>query len=218
MFEQEIELEEKEGSGLGPIVVVLILVGLLVGGIGYFVFQTRQMLKAEDATPVIVASLNARGPALLKFRSGRVDDHPDGPHYKLLADAGLIKITPIKQSVDIDVVLTPEGENLVTTIPKVEKLAKENATEYVVPLAGREFVGVSKITKLAPGRFQVDYTWKWIPTQLGEMFDVNSQYMKKFGTYDRTVLIDRYGADFYKGDPNKSTITIVKGPNGWATE
>ena len=34
MFEQEIEMEKKEGSAFGPVLIILVLVGLFVGSLG----------------------------------------------------------------------------------------------------------------------------------------------------------------------------------------
>ena len=65
MFEQEIELEKKEGSAFGPVLIILLLVGLFVGGIGVVIFQSKQTLKPEEATAAIETKLNRRRPSAL---------------------------------------------------------------------------------------------------------------------------------------------------------
>src|SRR4051812_29120638 len=96
MFEQEIEMEQKEGRGIGPVIMIVAMVGILVGGIGYMVVQNTRMLKPEDAAKIVTASIKAQPPTEVKFRAGKLQpsmaDSLDRPHYKLLSDAGLITI------------------------------------------------------------------------------------------------------------------------------
>jgi hypothetical protein len=42
MFEQEIEMEKKEGAAFGPILIILVLVGLFVGSLGVVIFQSKR--------------------------------------------------------------------------------------------------------------------------------------------------------------------------------
>lgn len=219
MFEEELELEKKEGGGFGPLIIIFALVALLVGGVGYVIFQTKQTLKAEDAAAVVTESLKARGPSTIKFHAGHVvpsvAEKPDGPHYRLLEKAGVVKVAKAKYPA-VDVSLTPQGEKLITAFPEFAKSQQQDGTtEYIVPLAEREFVGISNIKKISPSRFEVEYTWKWKPNQLGEAFDASGELLKQFNLWERSTLIKDYGADFYHAAPSKVTVVLVKGDKGW---
>jgi hypothetical protein len=61
----------------------------------------------------------------------------------------------------------------------------------------------------------VDITWKWETNKLGNLFDASGSLVKGFNTWDRATLIQKYGADFYHGDPTKVTLSMMKGDNGW---
>ena len=49
MFEQEIELEKGKG-GWGPMLLVVVLIGCIVGGIGYYVYQMKKGLSPQEAS------------------------------------------------------------------------------------------------------------------------------------------------------------------------
>jgi hypothetical protein len=66
-----------------------------------------------------------------------------------------------------------------------------------------------------PTRATVDITWRWEPNKLGNLFDVSGSMVKGFNTWDRSILIQKYGADFYHGDETKVTLAMIKGDNGW---
>src|SRR5690242_13402594 len=88
MFEQELEMEKKEGRGYGPLVIIFALVAILVGGLGYVIYTNTQTLKPEEAAKLINAGFTAQGPAVVHFHSGAVApsvaDKTSDPHYKLL--------------------------------------------------------------------------------------------------------------------------------------
>ena len=96
MFEQELEMEKKEGSAFGPVLIILLLVGLFVGGIGVVVFQSKQTLKPEQATAAVEAKLKSAAPVSITFHTGNVSytagDKPSDPQYKLFEKAGFLKI------------------------------------------------------------------------------------------------------------------------------
>src|SRR3954467_11614529 len=73
MFEQEIEMEQKEGRGIGPIIMIVAMVGMLVGGIGYMVYQTTRTLKPEEAANIATASNKLQPPSEVKFHAGRLE-------------------------------------------------------------------------------------------------------------------------------------------------
>jgi xanthosine utilization system XapX-like protein len=85
MFEQELELEKK--SSWGPLLLVLALVGVIVGLIGYYAFPMKKGISETEATAVIENQLKASVPRV-HFHSGKVvasmDDQPKDPHYRVL--------------------------------------------------------------------------------------------------------------------------------------
>jgi hypothetical protein len=219
MFEEELELEKKEGGGYGALIIILALVGVLVGGIGYVFFQNSQTLKPEEASVAINANLP--GPAMTHFKSGHivpsVADKPDGPNYRLLEKAGLVKLNKAKTGA-VDIKLTDAGTALFGAMPELSKTTdKEGNTAYEAPLATRKLVQVGTIKKLSPSRYIVEYTWVWEPNKLGDVFDASGAQVKAFSTWDRSVLIDKFGADYFHGDPKKTRVYVVKGDKGWKT-
>lgn len=218
MFEQEIELEKHESSVV-PLLMIVILIAAIVGVAGYFVWQNKQVLSDQDATRLVTASLNATGPAVVPFSTGdlvaSVESKPKDPRYRLLEKAGLVKIGKDKGRAT-PVALTAAGEKELKEIPGVVKTRQKDGTEaYVVPLAERRLVGISKISMNSPSRATVQFSWKWQPNKLGEIFDATGPQVKSFNTWDRGTLISKYGANFYHADPTKVTLLVVKGEKGW---
>jgi hypothetical protein len=224
MFEEELELEKQEGGGFGPLIIIFALVAILVGGVGFVIWQNSQTLKPEDAAKALAANFDAQGPAFVHFHSGlvspSVEDKISDPHYKLLQKAGILTTKPVKgKGVQVD--LTAAGEKEISSFPDFKKTKEADGTyAYSVPLAQKELVKVDNVTKISPSRAQVEYTWKWKPNELGAIFDASGPTVKSFNTWDRSTLIQKYGADFYSADPQKITVILVKGANGWkpATE
>ncbi len=219
MFEQEIELEQKEGSNWGPFLMIALLVGLFVGGIGVVIFQSRQTVKPEEATAAVEARVKALGPVTVSFHTGTVSyngpDKPTDPQYKLLTNAGLLKVGKGKGYAAL-VEVTPQGKELFATVPGVQTTPDKNDTTlYVVPLASRKMVSVGTLTKLAQGRFQVNYTWQWTTTPAGEYFDVDGKNVQALSLYERSVLIDQHGANKYHQGAMKASMVLAKGTKGW---
>ncbi len=219
MFEEELELEKKEGGGFGPLLIILMLVGVFVGGIGYVIYQSKQTLKPEEATLVLNDVFANQGPAFVQFHTGTlassVDDKVSDPHYKLLQKAGILIVKPGKGQAMI-ITLTPDGEKKIAAFPEFKKTTEKDGTIlYAVPLATRQLVKIDKIEKLSPSSALVEYTWKWKPNDMGQVFDASGTYVKAFNTWDRSVLIQKHGADFYNADPQKLTVKMVKGSKGW---
>ena len=223
MFEEELELEKKEGSSFGPLIVIVLLGVLIFGGAGYLIYQSRQTLKTDEAAQVVSKMLSERPPSTVSFHTGTVSssmfDSTEDPHYRLLAKAGILKMEKIKKSANLKVSLTPDGDTLLTSLQS-KKTEKGEETEYKVPLATRKLVNVTQITKVAPNRFVVSYTWQWVPNKLGDDFDAAGNLVKGFNTWDRQQLIDKHGAAFYHQAPEQAAVTVMKGTNGWelATE
>lgn len=223
MFEQEIEME-KHGSSVVPLLLISALILAVVGAAAYFVIQSRQVLPAPEATNIVTQVIQAQGPATVHFHTGKVEpsmnDKPEDPHYRLLAKLGLVTIGKPK-GMAYPVALTPKGQELLKQIPGVKQSMERDGTEaYLVPLADRKLVSISKITMTGTGRATVEYIWKWEPNTLGESFDASGAAVKSFNTWDRGTLIRKYGAGFYHDAPQKAAIATVKEDKGWqlATE
>jgi hypothetical protein len=218
MFEQEIEMEKKNSS----IVPLLLIVTLIIGIVGvslYFVAESRRVLSTAEATPVVQALLDGQKPATLHFQTGivkgSVGEKPHDPHYRLLEKQGYLKIgkdtnwkTPVS--------LTPKGQAFLAEIAGVKRSKdKDGNDEYALPLAQRKLVEISKVTMLTPSKAAVEYSWKWQPTQAGDLLDAAGPVVKGFNTWDRSTLIDKYGANFYHAAPTKAVVALMKTDKGW---
>jgi hypothetical protein len=218
MFEQEIEMEKKTSS----IIPLLLIVGLILGIVGvslYFVIDSRRVLSTAEATPVVLALLDAQKPVTLHFQTGNIrasaSDKLREPNYKLLVNEGYLKIGKESAS-KTPVSLTPQGQAFLAEIAGVKQSKdKDGIDEYIVPLAQRKLVEISKVTMLSPNKAVVEYSWKWEPTKAGDLFDAAGPAVKKFKTWDRSTLIDKYGANFYRAAPTKVAVALVKNYYGW---
>jgi hypothetical protein len=218
MFEQELELEKKTSSII-PLLLMVTLIVAIAGISLYFVMESRKVLTAAEATPVLRASLESQGPVFLRFAIGvlttETAQNAADPDYRLLEKEGYLKIgKEVKGKTPVD--LTPQGEAWLNSIPGVKKSKNaDNNDEYAVPLAERKLAQIGKITMLSAGRAAVEYSWTWTPTKGGDLFDAAGPAVKAFGTWDRERLIEKFGADFYHGDPTKVTVLVVLRGNGW---
>ena len=224
MFEQEIEMEQRQSSVV-PLLLIIAMILAFVGVAAYYVVQNRKVLTATEADNLIAASLQADGPVTVHFRTGKVaasvQERPHDANYRLLEKAGLLKIgndngrfTPVE--------LTKNGEALLAEIPGVVKTRdqKDAADSYIIPVADKKLVGTPAITMTGMGRARVEFTWGWSPNKLGELLDAGGPLVKSFSTWDRASLIDKYGAKFYHGDPTKVALNVVREEGVWhiATE
>ncbi len=222
MFESEEQLEKKSSGGnasLRFLVILLVIIGVAVGGIYLYVRQAGKPLTQEQAAVIIKTILKAKGPAVVHFHAGlvqpSVDEKPRDPHYKLLEKAGYLKLAPAYGG-GLKVELTPLGEGTFSRFPELQKVKNADGTmAYVVPLADRELVAINKVTTLSPSSAVVEYTWKWMPNKVGADFDASGKLVQSFNTWDRSVLIDKYGVDFYNGSHSKTTVNLVKASKGW---
>ncbi|HEX6501949.1 MAG TPA: hypothetical protein VF011_01790 [Terriglobales bacterium] len=217
MFEQEVELEKRE-STVVPLLLIVTMIVAIVGVAGYFVWQNKQVLSNADAGNAISTALRQQGPATVRFHVGMVKpsvaEKPEDPHYKLLEKAGIVKLGKANNRV-YPVMLTSDGQKLLAEIPDVSKITEKDGTElYVVPLADRRLVDITKVTMNSPSRATVNYSWKWEPNRLGNLFDATGSLVKSFNTWDRATLIDKYGANFYHADPTKVQIVLSKPDRG----
>lgn len=224
MFEQEIEMEQRQSSVV-PLLLIIAMILAFVGVAAYYVVQNKKVLSVAEADSLITESLKSDGPVTIHFQTGKVaasmQERPHDANYRLLEKAGLVKIgkdngrfTPVE--------LTPSGRALFTEIPGVVKSRdpKDKADSYLVPVAERKLVGTPKITMTGMGRASVDFTWGWVPNKMGELLDASGPLVKAFPTWDRATLIDKYGAKFYHGEPTKAVVNIVRTDGTWhmATE
>ena len=217
MFEQEVELEKRESSVV-PLLLIVAMIIAIVGTAGYFVWQNKQVLSNADAGAAITSVLQNQGPATISFHAGMVkpsvNEKPEDPHYRLLEKAGIVKLGKGANRV-YPVAITSQGEKLLAEIPGVLKSKEKDGTDlYVVPLAERRLVEISKVTMNSPTRATVIYSWKWEANKLGNLFDASGSLVKGFNTWDRATLIDKYGANFYRADPTKVQIVLTKPDRG----
>jgi len=217
MFEEELKLQ-KESSYFIPLALVLVLIAVIVGAIGYWVVPSKS-LSQEQAAGLVSAFLKGEGPATVHFHIGvlppSVDEKIRDPHYRLLEKAGILKLGKAKGA-DISVAFAPEGERKLAAISGVVKTRNSDGTDaYTVPLAERQLAAVSKITMSGRDVAYVQFTWKWVPNQLGNAFDASGPLVKSFNTWDRSTLIQKYGVAFYGVEPAQAALTFVRGDKGW---
>lgn len=212
MFEDEIKMEEKS-SNVMPLLMALGLIVAIVGGIGYFILESKRTLTNEQATQVVSELLKAQGPARVHFHAGgrvepSMDEKPFDPHYRLLEKLGVVALgKPTYKGLEVKV--TPQGLEELKKCGATEVKNADGTDAYTVPLANRKLMGVSKVDMTRPGMARVEYTWNWEPTSLGKDFDANSKAMASLTVWDRTLLIQKYGADFYENaEPKKVAITL----------
>jgi hypothetical protein len=218
MFEQEIEMEKRESSVV-PLLLIVGMILVFVGVAGYYVWQNKQVLSNADAGSVIMATLKNQGPAVVQFHTGMVkasiNEKPQDPHYKLLEKAGILRVgKPSRDGRTFPIAMTPQGEKLLSEIPDIQKAKEKDGTDvYVLPLAQRQLIEISKVTMINPERARVDYVWKWEPNKIGNLFDASGSTVKSFNTWERATLIEKYGANYYHGDPTKVSVVLIKNTN-----
>jgi hypothetical protein len=219
MFEAEVEMEKR--SSFLPLLLLASLVVAIVGMVTYVVFQVRARtpLSAQEANGIVTAALQGPGAAVIHFRSGlivsSVAEKPGDPNYRLLEKAGIVKLAKAPHGAEL-ISVTPGGEKLVTAIPGFKKWKEADGTfTYQVPLAQRQLVNIASITMIGVNNATVAYTWKWVPNQMGDLFDAGGPQVKGFNLWDRQTLINKYEADFYHGSPTKSTLPLARTDQGW---
>jgi flagellar basal body-associated protein FliL len=221
MFEDELAMEKKSSTILPGIVLVALLV-CVAGGIGYLIWRSTQHVTPQQAAVLATESLKAQGPAVVQFVTGPIDSednvNPQDPQYRLLEKAGILKIKAQKNGKKRTVLvsLTEQGEKQLHTAPELKIQKRKSGGEvYVVPLAERRLVGVSSVAMDGPDKATVEFAWKWNPNPMGNLFDVSGPLVSSFNQFDRATLIEKDGAGFYRGDPNRMTETFVREGKGW---
>jgi hypothetical protein len=221
MFEQEIEMEKRESSVV-PLLLIVVMIVSIVGVSVYYLLQSKKVLTSQEATTIALAAVKAQGPATIHFHTGMikgsVEEKPHDPHYRLLEKAGLIRLGKDTgpYGMTTPVALTLDGQRLFSDFPGATKVRDKDGTDaYVIPLAERKLVEVTKITMNGPTHATIEYTWKWEPNKLGNLFDASGSMVKSFNTWDRATLIQKYGANFYHGEPTKVSLAVMKTDRGW---
>jgi hypothetical protein len=95
------------------------------------------------------------------------------------------------------------------------KDAKGNSESHTVPIAERKLVGSPKVTMTGMGRGTIEFLWGWQPNRIGDLFDASGSLVKSFNTWDRGMLIDKYGAKFYHAEPTKGVVNFARSDKGW---
>lgn len=216
MFEEELKLE-KQSSSIGPMIMIAALVLVLVGGIGFVIFQSNRQLKPEAAAKAIEQNLEARGPATTQFMTGSIGwSEATEPHYTVLEKAGLISVSKPDKNARKNIKLTADGEKALAAFPEfAPQKDKDGTATYRIPLATRKLVKVEKVTMKTPSIAVVEYTWKWEPNKMGELFDASGKQLQALPSYQRATVIQKHGGDYYS-QPTKVTVKLVNGSKGWA--
>ena len=220
MFEDEVAMEKR--SSILPFLLMLCLLAAILAGVVWVVLQMREArpLSTEQAGPVVAQALRNLGPSVTSFRTGQVTSSGDvklgDPNYRLLEKAGLVKLSKPAKKGNVQVALTPQGEQMLAGIAGVKKTQEKDGTvSYKVPLADKQLVGIAGVTMSGDNIAAVAYNWKWMPNPLGEVFDAGGPLVKSFNTYDRQTLINKHGADFYHGNPTRSTLLLTRDGKTW---
>jgi hypothetical protein len=219
MFEQEIEMEQRQSSVV-PLLLIILMIVAFVGVAAYYVVQNQKVLPVSEASSLITKSLKETGPVPIQFRTGMViasvAERPHGPNYRLLEKAGLLNVGKDKGRAT-PVTLTAEGRKLMADLPGVSKTkdAKDGTDIYTVPVAERVLSGTPQIKMLGMGRAKAEFAWAWAPNQVGEFLDASGPLVKSFSTWDRGTLIDKFNAKFYHGEPTKAVLYFARGDKGW---
>jgi hypothetical protein len=225
MFEAEVAMEKR--SSVLPLLLMLCLVAAIVGLAGYVILQAKGQtpVTAQEASAIVAATVNGSGsesgpgPAIIRFRTGLLkpsaDLKPEDPNYRLLEKAGIVKLAKAARG-SVAVSITPDGERLLTGLPGFKKEKMTDGTfSYEVPVAQRQFVSVAAINMIGPNSATVEYNWKWVPNQLGNVFDAGGSLVKSFNLWERQTLINKYEVDFYNAGPAKSTIALARSGKEW---
>ncbi|MBS1850143.1 MAG: hypothetical protein JST79_04480 [Acidobacteria bacterium] len=213
---------ERRQSSVVPLLLIVGLIFGTVGVAGYYLMQNRKVVTSQEVSTLAARALEAQGPVVLNFHTGMVKasatEKPGDPQYRLLEKIGLVTLgKPTGPAKNITpVTLTAKGKEFLGQIAGVQQTTESDGTVgYATPLASRQLVSVSNIRLLSIGHAVADITWKWQTTALGEFFEASGPTVKGFSTWDRSLLIDKYGANFYHSDPTRATLAFVRNGHDW---
>src|SRR6266404_4062922 len=138
----------------------------LVGVLFLASCSPRDYLTRRLATDLISASDAFKTPQQFPLQTGIVSNKEYvSPEYLVLQQHGWISATTARCPAGLapspcwDVLLTPSGVETVRSLVPAEEAEK---TLFFVPVARRELVGVTGISKQG-NLADVDFTWKWVP-------------------------------------------------------
>lgn len=217
----ENQTQRRRPGAVLHIFIVALTVGL-VAVAAFFLLQSNRPLTRSEAASAVAQILQAQGPIMVSFHTGLIQDEVNesarDPEYRFLERAGIIKVVPEGNSA-AHVSLTVKGSDLLKQIPGV-KQSKEPSGRYAyeVPLAEMRLEDVSSIRTAGARHAVVNFTWRWSPNRLGEIFDASATAMRQISSGERSALIDFYGARFYRQAPTSSTVSLVKTADGWELE
>jgi hypothetical protein len=219
MSEGEEKIEAAVTGDSARFLIILLAVILAGVGVFYYLVSSQKPVNQEQASAIILDLLVRQAPPTIRFEAGSLMPSPDvkphDPHYTLLEKAGYVKLAKLKGD-GVRVTVTAQGSDTFAKLPEFKQIKNADGTQdYVVPLANRRLVSVDQITMTSPNVAKVQYTWKWVPTRVGDDFDASGNLVQSFNNWDRAKLIEKYGVDFYRGDPQKATLTLARADKGW---
>jgi hypothetical protein len=169
---------------------LMLVLGLLLA-LALSACSPRDFLTRRLAADLISASDAFKTPRQFPLQTGIISNKDFvSPDYLVLQQHGWISASTARCSSNLasppcwDVVLTPSGVETVRALVPAEEADK---TLFSVPVARRELVSVSGISKLG-NVADVDFTWRWIPlNEIGAALysgDVRYNTTVEFRDYD----------------------------------
>ena len=158
------------------------------------------------------------GPVVIHFRTGLIKPSVSKNQGILIIDYWkrqelLNWGKAAKGSVTISI--TPR-KRLMSGVPGFKKSKEADGTfSYQAPLALRQLVSIAGVNMNGVDNAIVEYTWKWVPNQLGDVFDAGGPLVKSFNLWERQTLINKYEVAFYNGEPTKSTLALARSGREW---
>jgi hypothetical protein len=117
------------------------------------------------------------------------------------------------------VTLTPKGSEILKQISGVQCSKETDGRElYSVPLAEVGLEEISNIRMSGSRHAVVNFSWRWRPNAMGDIFDASGVHLREFSSGERAAMIDFYGARYYQQAPTKATVSWVKAQEGWVLE
>ena len=71
MFEQEIEMEQRQSSVV-PLLLIIAMILAFIEVAAYYVVQNKKVLSVAEADSLITESLKSDGPVTIHFQTGKV--------------------------------------------------------------------------------------------------------------------------------------------------
>lgn len=212
MFEAEIKMEERS-SNIGPMMLIAAVCLTILATVVYVMFEVNKGMSQAEAKAAVGSMLAQRGPAMLHFHTGLItyksDQKAADPQYAVMQQAQLVTIEKHDNGVDVE--LTPEGVKLVAAIPGATHVkVADGTTEYHVPLGTRKLIAVTGVNVLSPSAANIHYTWKWEPTQMGDLFDLSGPYASGLDVWQRAALA-KDGADLFHSGPVQDEYDATSG-------